>query len=767
MQFIKALYAKIGICLLFLLVACKTIEKRKTHLLIEEENEKAAYWINVDNDSALLHANRALQLAITKNDTLQQIKSLSLQAEALAYQGNVNQAIRVFKQAIELAKAHQQYDVLTRSMMLMGEQFYNKGLYDKSLLIFLDAVQLSRRYNITANEALGLHYMGKYYHTMGKMDESIAYYEESLELAIQTGNAELQVSLYNKIGKHFETIGNYTGALGQYIKADSMTKQIDDKVLIGTTYNHLGNIYHILENLDKALHYHTQAYLIRKELAYTEGEGKSLKNIGEIFETLGQYDTARACYQKSLLLCEQVKYKKGQIKASNNLGRIYWINGDDSTAFYLIHRAFNMAEEVGYVKGQIKAANDLAGQYLQIEVFDKAEYYLLQTIELAQKEEFRNDLRKSCELLYQMHDALGNKQRALHYVELYIGLNDYFFNEQRNKKLAEMQVAYELDQQEHINELLRKENELKNLSIQRKNQFILLYTFILVLLAGIIGLIVSRMRQKNKANRMLNDLNHKVQSTNQSFKKLNKELNRINYEKDRLFSIISHEMRNPLFWTKNLVELLSQHFDTMTKNEIKHTLQSLDESAKATYHLMDNLLNWSKAQLNRIHVKAQLFSINELIEEKIMHFNPLATQKNIQLQTSISKPIQAYADPEMVKLVMRNLLSNALKFTPDSGNITIECFEKNNQVYIKVHDTGVGINADHLDQLFNKKYAYSTIGLLKEKGNGLGLLLSKEFVERNQGKIWIESTSEVGSVFVFTIPGALVEENKSKIFSAM
>src|SRR5262249_50676802 len=154
--------------------------------------------------------------------------------------------------------------------------------------------------------------------------------------------------------------------------------------------------------------------------------------------------------------------------------------------------------------------------------------------------------------------------------------------------------------------------------------------------------------------------------------KLNKELAQMSKEKDKLFSIISHELRNPLYWLQNLAEALSQKYPTMSPEKIKKTLSSLDESAKNVYHLMDNLLYWSRSKLNRIHPRKASYNLQALVCETTQMYESFLKQKEIALQNYILNNTNIYADPNLFSCVVRNLISNAIKYTPNEGFINID-----------------------------------------------------------------------------------------------
>ena len=232
-------------------------------------------------------------------------------------------------------------------------------------------------------------------------------------------------------------------------------------------------------------------------------------------------------------------------------------------------------------------------------------------------------------------------------------------------------------------------------------------------------------------------------------KKSEEKLHELNKLKDRLFSIISHDLRTPLL---SLMDILSMANDGMvTDEEFRSFLPTLTKNIGYTSGLVENLLQWSKSQLEGTVVNAVHFDIKENVTYLINSFHQLADDKGISINSNIHVPTMVYADMDMVQAVLRNLISNAIKFCSAGDKITIEADIKKNMATICIADTGVGIAAENVDKLFGNQN-FTTRGTTNEQGTGLGLLLCKDFIEKNGGNIWVASTQGQGSSFYFTLP---------------
>jgi signal transduction histidine kinase len=265
--------------------------------------------------------------------------------------------------------------------------------------------------------------------------------------------------------------------------------------------------------------------------------------------------------------------------------------------------------------------------------------------------------------------------------------------------------------------------------------------------------VYNRFYLKKKANAKLEELNFTITNRNLEFKKLNKELELANKEKDKLFSIISHELRNPLYWLQNLAEVLSRKHTTMSEDKVKKTLLSMDESAKNVYHLMDNLLHWSRNKLNRVHPKKLRHNLYTLIADTTRMYETFLKQKEINFTLDIPKDIYIHADADLFACVIRNLVSNAIKYTPQGGKIGFRQELSAHYVTLVLIDSGKGMTDLQLKSVFDFSDSnLSMPGLMQEKGSGLGLKLCRDFVEMNDGKLWADSISGIGTRFFFTVP---------------
>lgn len=235
-------------------------------------------------------------------------------------------------------------------------------------------------------------------------------------------------------------------------------------------------------------------------------------------------------------------------------------------------------------------------------------------------------------------------------------------------------------------------------------------------------------------------------------KKSEKKLEKLNATKDKFFSIIAHDLINPFQAIIGFADLLVSDFESFDKDELKHTIEQIKESSENAYNLLINLLEWSRLQGSRLHCNPEKINMSMLADQEIKLLQSQALAKDIHIRTEIGLDCLVIADKNMISTVLRNLISNAIKFSKAGDYIKLSSLNLGKFIQFSVYDEGVGISPDNLDKLFKPDQQVRTLGTAKEKGTGLGLTICKEFIEKNKGRIWAESKLGFGSSFHFILP---------------
>lgn len=258
--------------------------------------------------------------------------------------------------------------------------------------------------------------------------------------------------------------------------------------------------------------------------------------------------------------------------------------------------------------------------------------------------------------------------------------------------------------------------------------------------------------QSKDVEEQLKEYVEKLAVLNRKLVKSETELKKINASKDKFFSIIAHDLRAPFTSLLGLTDFLTYDIDNLSKEEVKVFAQKINISSKGIYELVENLLEWARVQTATMEYNPHTFDLYSLGGTIITTMVGVSVKKNITIENNISKETNIYADKNTITSVFQNLIANALKFTKPGGTISVDAKLNNKYYLISVKDNGVGIAADIVEKLFKIDEHHTTCGTANEKGTGLGLILCKELVEMNGGKIWVESEIDKGSTFYFTVP---------------
>lgn len=254
--------------------------------------------------------------------------------------------------------------------------------------------------------------------------------------------------------------------------------------------------------------------------------------------------------------------------------------------------------------------------------------------------------------------------------------------------------------------------------------------------------------------------NNDLEQKNQFIFQQANELKQVLATKDKLFSIIAHDLRSPFTIIIGFSDIMNKNWEKLDISEAKSYAKAINDQSKNTFTILENLLNWAGSQTGQIIFKPETVNIRKILQETIKHLDLSAKAKNISLDYTCPDDIQLLADRNMLSIILRNLVSNSIKFTPISGNIGIKVEQKSDQVEFSVSDNGIGLDEEKQTKLFIMGATESTNGTEHEKGCGLGLILCKEFVEKHGGKIWVESKKGEGCDFKFTLP--LIEMTNQK-----
>ncbi|MFC2131034.1 tetratricopeptide repeat protein [Bacteroidota bacterium] len=571
---------------------------------------------------------------------------------------------------------------------------------------------------------------------------SIVHYENALKYANILEVKYLTAKILIDLGYIYGLISDYEKALELNLQSLQINKDIEDNKGIAESLHNIAIIYYYILNFNKARKYNFQALDIFKKMNDSIGIGKSLSNIAMIYTSLDSLDKALYYNFKALDLMKLIQNNEGTGNSYTNIGIAYFEKKNYNKALKYLNKALEIFDKTSYLRNRTLVLANIGIVYYETGDYDKAIVYANLGYELANNSQTIDLLAIIYNLYSDIYLKTEDFKTAYDYKEAFTAIRDSIFNEESRNKISELEVRIETENKTKENELLKKTNRLQ----------LILFFAVSILIIIIVIVLYSRFRTKKKANMLLAEKNKKITEQNASLEILNRELNEANVAKDKFFSIMAHDLKSPLWWFKNVTELLSNKYDQLSKEKILEITKVLDDSAQTSLHLIENLLQWSRSQSGKIEFIPETINFNSVIGHIMAHHKLHAEDKNIKIISNIPENDKIIADKNMLYSILRNLISNAIKFTPKGGDITIDFNDNPDNYEISVKDTGVGIKTDDIDKIFRIDIQTTTLGTAKEKGTGLGLIITKEFIEKHGGELSVESNLDEGSKFIFTIP---------------
>jgi len=277
------------------------------------------------------------------------------------------------------------------------------------------------------------------------------------------------------------------------------------------------------------------------------------------------------------------------------------------------------------------------------------------------------------------------------------------------------------------------------------------FVMLAIIFSIVVTIFIYRYLVEARTSKLMKIQNEKINAANVKLAESERNLTEMNATKDKFFSIISHDLKNPLTSLLSISESIMEA-TRADQDEKSMGIGKIHDSIKEINALLENLLTWSRTQRGRLNFEPVNFNLAKMIEVNLNLHRAMAENKNVTLSHDLTVDMIAYGDRDMINTVIRNLLNNAIKFTSDGGTVKVDARKDGNMIQILVEDNGTGISEENLQKLFRIDVKFKTTGTSGEKGTGLGLVLCKEFVEKNGGTMTVESTINQGSIFGFTLP---------------
>ncbi len=655
------------------------------------------------------------------------------------------EAIVYALKALALSKQSNSEEIECYASLLAGAGYIYCGDFDKGKSYVDEGLSLANKLDNTEYVCFGMNMLGAYYLSKGDYDKSMSVFKDVLSRAEAAGLKERVATIQMNIGSLLTSKGERTKGLRYLLEALKYFEKNGTPQIISRIFNNIAVNYHAWKDYDKALEYYEKTLKSYRTLNDVLGQVIVLNNIGEIYKDKNSYSKALEYYQQTIDLADRDE-AGDYYKAYGWIGEAetYCLMKEDALALEKAGLALEGFQKAKMKEGIARSELIIGRAYILQKNYNEALKHLNRSAALAQNTGII-DLEQSV-YRYKAEAYAGKRLYLEAYMMLreYTNLSDTLYKEEQMKELAQLRNELEITEKENEIELLQKDNQIKGLYIRKQeiqNRFLFL---ILGFLAILFVIMFGYLRSRKKANELLQEKNRRINEQHV-------ELIRVNETKDKFLSIISHDLRNPVGAFKDVVGQLAD-FPEMFSDELRQQIiNELREESENTYFLLDNLLSWARSQKNNMRYSPEQLQLASLVDNNILLNSRLAERKKISLIAVVPPDLFVYADHNMINLILRNLISNAVKFTGENGNITVSATDMGEFVGLSVTDSGIGIPEESIPKLFHETDHISTYGTNNEKGSGLGLLLCKEFVETNGGTISVKSALGKGSTFSFTL----------------
>jgi len=618
---------------------------------------------------------------------------------------------------------------------LANELLYSNK--DSTLLLANEGLALSLKTGYKKGEGYAYVRLGDYYAQLSDKEKYTHYFDKALEISTKYNYDILKVTVLNNYGTNLSIAGDYDNALLFFLEDIELCKKINDTKLLAPVYDNVAIMYSQLKDYDTAIKFH------EKSMGLSEANGNNfvlactLSNMAYSYANIHNFDAANKSLDKAMSIFTEEKVLDWLSYCYEVKGIIALEKKNYSNALEWYMESNILCEDLNYFTGIISTHNGLADAYVGLGQIDSAEHYALKAYKKAKVSNFPEALMKSSKTLAKISKSKGEFEKATEYQDEYLNLYEESGSKNFKKGLAmfRSEQKYQAQKKQILQE--------KNKEIATQQIFTYIALFGLVVLIVILILIYRNYKIQRKFNAIL-------QKNQQVLEQSEIELSESNTTKDKLFSLIAHDLRGPVNSFYGIMELYVN--GQMTKEESDQFLPVALEDLRSITDMLDNLLVWGKTQINGITHKPKNININTLVQDNIRLLRPLSIKKSITITNKVNKETISYSDDSHINIVLRNLLSNSIKFTNTNGKITISAIEKDGQIQVSIADNGVGMDSETTKNIFNENNYKSTYGTNNEKGTGLGLSICQEMVEKNGGEIWVKSTLNEGTTFYFTLP---------------
>jgi two-component system sensor histidine kinase/response regulator len=591
---------------------------------------------------------------------------------------------------------------------------------DSMIAIAERARDLARELGYRKGEAFALNRIAIGKHLRGETN-TIDILEEALAIQTELKDAKARIgTLSNMANIHIAT-GAYVYAGERLHESLATYAELGDSLGMANVWNNLGNLHRSMGQLDTALEYNRMALSFREGAGDTLLLSASLNNVGNLLTDLNQLEDAKMHHERALALNRAIGDKRSIANSLHNLGSIYIKQENYRLALEYYRNSATLREEIKDMRALTSALSGQAEAYIGLKQYPQAMAAAERSYTLARQIGVPKEASDASRIAYRAHKEGGNPSKALSYLEIHKHLSDSLVTLDRQKAIANL---------ESVSELNRKRDEIRILEQERiyqRNLLVFILTGLMITLVLLVWIYRSRVRERM----------------------ISTELRRLGAMKDRMFSILSHDLRSPLNSLNSMIELMDM--DALNADEWRSFKATLMRQFDVTDETLRDVLLWANDQFAGELPTIQAVNLKEAVDSNVELINLIASRKGVDIIVNVDSSASVLADRAHLMAIIRNLLTNAVKFTPTGKSIRLRSQTIDGNQLLFIEDEGVGMSPDKVNALFTTAGQF-TQGTSGESGSGLGLVFVRDLVRRNKGTIHVTSEVDVGSTFKVSLP---------------
>jgi len=705
--------------------------------------ELALEYKTSDTTRALELIQQARKLATGTSDARGMGLCFAAIGKIRYFHGNYRKAIRDFESAKSWLHRSGLQGKYADVMVDQGNAHLFLSQYDTALSKYDSARKVFSELEHTAGLIRCLNNMGIIYKNYGRYREALDSYAKVVELSLRDSDSTSLTDTYINIGVVQVKQGDYHTALENFSRSLYYARQTGNRKQESISLMNSGVIYNKLEEYGKALDHYHQALVVSEQMGDKVEISRCLTNIGTNYIPMGQYDLAETYIRRGLAIKQELGETRSIANAYNFLAEIEYYRENFMEAIELDQHAIALKHEVNDPEGLARCFSNLGRTYLAAgkpqEAFRYADSSLFYGLSIGTLEHITSAYFIQKEVM----EKSGNYRQAFGLYDLYKKYSDSLMNEYKARAVKEIEFRYESRVLEEENERLQLQAELDAVLIERNRKILITMIPAIVLFAFAIILLLTIQRRQKQYNAALTRQNQVI--TRQNIK-----LDEYNRTKDKILSVITHDIRGTIGNQLTALSVLAKD-EFRDEEERTIVLSRLANSAALSLGMLENLALWTRLREGSLEYNPKQVHLSSLVDEVLQDLSRFASSKEIRLHVKKSDHLDGYGDSRLIRNVLANLVSNAIKYSYRGGEVTVSAQQQDNHVAVEITDKGIGMTEGELLQCSEGNFGKGRRGTENEKGSGLGLSLARSILGFHNSELRLVSEIEAGTSASFIL----------------